>query len=392
MQVARSEVGQRCREDKEVADGVTLVERVGEDGDEERHREAAVAEPYDEHTYEQHVQQREPIDEPPAVPAALVDDAEQGVEDESAPAHQHHRPGARAHGPDRPPGDPQRHAEPHEPPATPQAARDRLEVLEPLLEPGGIVFPTAHPGGGQALSASLQAGGPETFTDATNNTLAITSVELVLRKVELKPVERDACDESSQVTVATVATSASDGNDGNEGNDMNEADEECDELEAGPILVDLPLGGIERMFEATVPAGTYDELRFQIHKPSDNGDAADQAFLTAHPDFAGISIRMEGTFNGAAFTYTSALDVDQELRFNPPIEVTAGTSAKLTVSLDLSGWFRNSGTLVDPATAAEGGANEDLVRRNIIRSFQAFKDNNEDGRDDDHEGEDGGHP
>ena len=245
---------------------------------------------------------------------------------------------------------------------------------------------------GQALSASLQAGGPETFTDATNNTLAITSVELVLRKVELKPVERDACNESSQITVATVATPASDGNDGNKGNEMNEADGECDELEAGPILVDLPLGGIERMFEATVPAGTYDELRFQIHKPSDNGDAADQAFLTAHPDFAGISIRMEGTFNGAAFTYTSALDVDQELRFNPPIEVTAGTSAKLTVSLDLSGWFRNRGTLVDPATAAEGGANEDLVRHNIIRSFQAFKDNNEDGRDDDHEGEDGGHP
>src|SRR5438552_1059578 len=126
--------------------------------------------------------------------------------------------------------------------------------------------PTAQPATlpsaptGQALSASLQAGGPETFSDASNNTLAITSVELVLRKVELKPVERDACNESSQITVATVATPASDGNDGNKGNEMNEADGECDELEAGPILVDLPLGGIERMFEATVPAGTYDEL------------------------------------------------------------------------------------------------------------------------------------
>ena len=242
---------------------------------------------------------------------------------------------------------------------------------------------------GQAPSASLQAGGPETFTDASNNTLAITSVELVLRKVELKPVERSACNESSQITVATAATAASDGN---EGNEMNEVETECDELEAGPILVDLPLGGIERMFEATVPAGTFDELRFQIHKPSDDGDAADHAFLAAHPDFAGVSIRVKGTFNGTDFTYTSDLNVEQELRFNPAVVVTAGTPAKLTVSLDLSGWFRNSGTLVDPATAAEGGANEDLVRHNIIRSFQAFKDNNEDGRDDDHEGEDGGHP
>ena len=243
---------------------------------------------------------------------------------------------------------------------------------------------------GQALSASLQAGGPETFTDASNNTVAISSVELVLRKVELKPVERTDCNESSQTTVSTVATAASDGNDGNDGNEMNEADEQCDELEAGPILVDLPLGGIERMFEATVPAGTFDELKFQIHKPSDDGDAADHAFLAAHPDFAGSSIRVTGTFNGAAFTYTSDLDVEQELTFNPPVVVTAGTPAKLTVSLDLSGWFRSSGALVDPATAAQGGANERLVRDNIVRSFQSFKDNDEDGRDDDHQGEDGG--
>jgi hypothetical protein len=240
---------------------------------------------------------------------------------------------------------------------------------------------------GPALSASLQAGGPETFTDASNNTIAISSVELVLRKVELKPIERSACDESSQ---ATVATATSDGNDGNEANEMNEADEDCDELEAGPILVDLPLGGIERMFEATVPAGTFDELQFQIHKPSDDGDAADHAFLAAHPDLAGSSIRVKGKFNGTDFTYTSDLNVEQELRFNPPVVVTAGTPAKLTVSLDLSGWFRSGGTLVDPATAAKGGANEGLVRDNIVRSFQSFKDNDEDGQDDDHEGENGG--
>jgi hypothetical protein len=246
-----------------------------------------------------------------------------------------------------------------------------------------------------AVSASTEAGGPETFTDDSKNTLAITSVELVLRKVELKPVERSDCgsgsgDGSSQPTMATAASDGHDGHDGNDGNDGNEAEGDCDELQAGPVLVDLPLGSVERMFEATVPAGTFDELRFQIHKVSD-GDVADQAFLAAHPDFAGISIQVKGTFNGAAFTYTSDLNVEQELRFNPPVVVTAGTPAKLTVSLDLNGWFRSSGTLVDPATAAKGGANEDLVRDNISRSFQSFKDNDEDGRDDEHEGEDGGH-
>ena len=243
---------------------------------------------------------------------------------------------------------------------------------------------------GQAVTASLEAGGPETFTDDSKNTLAITSVELVLRKVELKPVERSNC-ESGSGPEPSQPTAANPASDGNEANEMNDAAEECEELEAGPILVDLPLGGIERMFEATVPAGTFDELRFQIHKPSDDGDAADHAFLVAHPDFAGISVRVKGTFDGAAFTYTSELNVEQELRFNPPVVVTAGTPAKLTVSLDLSGWFRSSDTLVDPATAEQGGVNEDLVRDNIIRSFQSFKDNDEDGQDDAHEGEDGAH-
>src|SRR5256885_17023078 len=112
-----------------------------------------------------------------------------------------------------------------------------LSTVQPSTSPSTVAAP--------GLSASLQAGGPETFTDASNNTLAVSSVELVLRKVELKPVERSDCNESSQTTVATAATAASDGNDGNEGNEMNEVETECDELEAGPILVDLPLGGIE---------------------------------------------------------------------------------------------------------------------------------------------------
>src|SRR5437016_11723784 len=81
---------------------------------------------------------------------------------------------------------------------------------------------------GQALSASLQAGGPETFTDASNNTVAISSVEVVLRKVELKPVERTDCNESSQTTVSTVATAASDRNDGNDRHELNVANEQCD--------------------------------------------------------------------------------------------------------------------------------------------------------------------
>jgi len=232
--------------------------------------------------------------------------------------------------------------------------------------------------GTTAAPAAAQAGGSETFTDGTN-TLVISSVEVVLRKVELKRAEAAA---AGCVMSSSGITASDDG----------ECGEDHDELEAGPALVDLPLGGIERTFTADVPAGSFDALEFQIHKVSSEGDAADQDFLKAHPDFAGISIRVKGTFNGAAFSYTSALDVEQELKFEPPVVVEAGKPASVTIKLDLDGWFRSAGgTLVDPATAAAGAENEDLVRDNIVRSFHAFQDNDEDGMDDGQEGHDGGH-
>src|SRR5438034_9690924 len=58
---------------------------------------------------------------------------------------------------------------------------------------------------------------------------------------------RDHCVTGVQTCALPISAS-----DGNQANEMNDAAEECEELEAGPILVDLPLGGIERMFEATV--------------------------------------------------------------------------------------------------------------------------------------------
>src|SRR5204863_208633 len=86
---------------------------------------------------------------------------------------------------------------------------------------------------GWAVTASLEAGGPETFTDDSKNTLAITSVELVLRKVELKPVERSNC-ESGSGPEPSQPTAANPASDGNQANEMNDAAEECEELEAGP--------------------------------------------------------------------------------------------------------------------------------------------------------------
>src|SRR3989441_10327547 len=94
---------------------------------------------------------------------------------------------------------------------------------------------------GATAPAAAQAGS-ETFTDGTN-TLVISSVEVVLRKIELK--RADAAEPAGCAMSTSGITASEDG----------ECGEQNDELEAGPVLVDLPLGAIERTFTADVPAG-----------------------------------------------------------------------------------------------------------------------------------------
>jgi hypothetical protein len=227
---------------------------------------------------------------------------------------------------------------------------------------------------GAARVASLAE--PYTITDASGNTLTFEKVEMVLREIELKRADRDVvCGEDD---------SNSD-DDSNDDSSSSSSSDDCEELEFGPVLIDLPLGGgAAQVFTVEVAAGTYDELEFEIHKPEDDGDADDAAFLAAHPDFRRISIRVTGTYNGTPFTYTTDLSEEQERALVPPLSLSTATSTDLTLFVDVDTWFRTSaGTLLDPASANEGGANESVVENNIENSIDAFEDDDRDGDDDD---------
>jgi hypothetical protein len=207
-----------------------------------------------------------------------------------------------------------------------------------------------------APAAGLQAsiGASETVT-LGNDVLVIDSVKLVLRQIEFKRVESSGCD----------PTLPHDG---------------CEELKAGPVLLDLPLGaGAERTFTVAMATGTFDKVEFEIHRPE---AGVDDAFITANPSFSGVSIRVWGTFNGAGFSYQSDLDVGQEADLVPPVTVTDNSGAQVTLLVDLSTWFVSNGALVDPNSANPGGQNEGVVKSNIESSFHAFEDANEDGMDD----------
>lgn len=217
------------------------------------------------------------------------------------------------------------------------------------LPAGMVAAPSRAPAFGAAVT------GADTLTDGTN-TLIITSAQIVLRDIELERQD-----------VATLC-------------DTTPEPAGCEDFEVGPVLVDLPLGaGTDQQVAVDIPPGTYTEVKFTVHKAT--GDAADSAFVRQHPELLNKSIRVQGTYNGTAFTYESDLDVDQELHLDSALVVSdTTTSTNLTIRVVLADWFKSSsGSLINPTTANVGGANEGIVKENIKVSMKAFEDADHDG-------------
>jgi len=220
-----------------------------------------------------------------------------------------------------------------------------------------LSFATQAGGSGAQFSSVGVLGDPITVGD---DVLVITRAQVVLREIELKLQNDDGCESLG----------------------MND-DDGCEEFSTGAMLVDLPVNGnVTTSITIAPQPGVYDQVEFELHKPEADGD--DDAFLAEHSDFEGVSIRVQGTFNGEPFVYESDLDVEQENRLDPPLEVMdAAAGTNVTMYVDLSTWFLNGTALVNPLSANKGGGNEGIVKENIKQSFRAFEDRDRDGDDSD---------
>ncbi len=188
--------------------------------------------------------------------------------------------------------------------------------------------------------------------------IVLTSVEIVLREIELRRSDTSDCDLFGEVL-----------------------EDECEEFAAGPVLVSVPVdGSVSQEFSLGITEGSYTKIEFDIHKVS-SGDEADAQFLVQNPTFEDLSIRVVGTFDGQAFVFETDLNVEQELDFFPPLQIDASTN--ITIEVGLDGWFVDgSGVTVNPETGNKNGVNENLIKDNIKNSIEAFEDSNRDGNDD----------
>jgi hypothetical protein len=236
----------------------------------------------------------------------------------------------------------------------------------------GTLAPDAA--GSTSLSVSFAATGATAVTAAGNaiivgtaaDTMVLTRVQLVLSNVKLRREGVSACPDSMKVS--TTRGRSSD-------------DRGCSRLDLGPMLLDLPLSGaITSPLAVTVPAGTYHEFEFELEdiRTSVNASQAEKDFLTAHPEFRDVTVKVVGTYKGTAFTFLSRVSAEVEFEFEPSLVVKTGVNDNVSIDLDLSSWFKNaSGAVLAPTVA-----NQSAIDQNISTSFSAFGDRDRDGHED----------
>jgi hypothetical protein len=146
----------------------------------------------------------------------------------------------------------------------------------------------------------------------------------------------------------------------------------------GPFLLHLAGtalgGGVTQEFSIEVPAGTYDELRFIVHKLEDG-----QRIGVPELDGPRASIAMRLTVDGTDhLTFTSELNEAQ--RFGGTFVVEEGSAPdNITISIDPSGWFQDGSGFLDPRESANRQDIEDAIRTSI----DAFEDDDRNGLSDD---------
>jgi len=168
----------------------------------------------------------------------------------------------------------------------------------------------------------------------SNGTLDITAITLLLGQLEL---------------------------DGSDDGDCESDPAHCDEIEAGPFVVDVPLTGEPvTIANAEITPGLYRELEFEVEDfDADEGESAvtlEQLLETVRTRFAdwpaNASMVVEGTFTptgGTATTFRAYFraEIEIELTLDPPLEIT-DASQSVTVELNLADWFgRPDGTVLD---------------------------------------------
>ncbi|NOS84600.1 MAG: hypothetical protein HOP31_05615 [Ignavibacteria bacterium] len=156
------------------------------------------------------------------------------------------------------------------------------------------------------------------------------------------------------------------------------SENECD-VKLGPFIIQLDMTAkVVNAGIAKMPFGSYDEVKFQVHKPTPNDGITDPDFIESNSRRYSVVVR--GYYNSVPFTYKSDLTVVKEIAFEgAPVSIGAVPLVYITIRLEPYSWFWENGVFIDPSI--EG--NKHIIDQNIKLSLRrAFRDMDQNGEPD----------
>ena len=195
--------------------------------------------------------------------------------------------------------------------------------------------------------------------ETTNGTVTISfSPSVIIQKISDDTIQLDTV----KILLRDIKLKNQSGND-----EMN--------IKTGSFVVYLNLDAMTTDFAiGNVPPGSYDRVRFSIHKLEDSETPPDPEF---REDSLRYSVIVKGTYNSVPFIYKSKKSAHQDLKLETPILVEENTEANLTITVDPPDWFYKNDSILDP----NDPANENDIDNNIKDSFKkSFRDDDRDGK------------
>lgn len=151
-------------------------------------------------------------------------------------------------------------------------------------------------------------------------------------------------------------------------------------FKVGSFVLYLNLNSsVNTISTAMIPAGTYDKVKFEIHKLEDTETPPDPDFKDSSGRY---SVIVKGKYNSVPFVFKTDPSVHQKLSFPGNLIVTSTGKSNITLKVSPYIWFYKNGLLLNPNESGNKNDIDNNIKNNVNNNFKAFKDDNKDGNPD----------
>lgn len=149
------------------------------------------------------------------------------------------------------------------------------------------------------------------------------------------------------------------------------------DFKIGPFVVNVS-SDLVPVTAGNLTSGSYDRIKFEIHKPDANEVLPDPDFRDGPQGNDRYSMIIIGRYQGTRFVFKSRSTINQTITLDPPLVVDETTEdANVTLQTDLSIWFTNGTLELDPLDVQP--SNVAAIEKSIRDSFKAFRDDDRNG-------------